>query len=87
MIRIYTCPNCGSKRVYKAGSNELVCESCGAKALISTITVDMESGSVQGQKGGPDTVTATEEGATIKCPGCGADLDVREEDAAVKCAF
>ena len=87
MIRIYTCPNCGSKRIYKAGSNELICESCGAKALISTITVDMESGSVQGQKGGPDTVTATEEGATIKCPGCGADLDVKEESAAVKCAF
>ena len=87
MIRIYTCPNCGSRRVYKAGSNVLICEGCGAKALISTLTVDMENGSAQGLKGGPDAFTETEEGATIKCPGCGADLETSEYTAATKCAF
>ena len=87
MIRIYTCPNCGGKRIYKAGSNELVCESCGTKALISTITVDEVSGAAQGVKTGSDTMTENEKGTSIKCPGCGADIQVRTEDAAIKCGF
>ena len=87
MIRIYTCPNCGAKRVYKAGTNELVCESCGTKALISTITVDMEAGAAQGVKTGPDAITRAEEGTSIKCPGCNADLELSDNAAAVKCGF
>lgn len=87
MIRIYTCPNCGQKRVYKAGSNELVCESCGAKALISTITVDEASGAAQGVKTGPDAITESELSTTIKCPGCGADLELDDAAAAIRCGF
>ncbi len=87
MVRIYTCPNCGAKRIYKAGTNELVCESCGTKALISTITVDMEAGAAQGVKTGSDAISATKECSTIKCPGCNADVELPDAAAAVKCGF
>ena len=87
MIRIYTCPNCGGKRIYKAGTNELVCESCGTKALISTINVDESAGAAQGVKTGPDAIAENEAGTSIKCPGCNADLQLKPEDAAVKCGF
>lgn len=87
MIRIYECKNCGGRRVYKPGSNEMTCLNCGTTESVSTINVDMQNGKFSG-KTAPETGDNSGDGKrTYKCPSCGADFETGEVLSATSCAY